>query len=185
MKYLLTFLIPLMFIFGCNTISDEVMGPDTTPPDSLGYQSVSASGITLEFKIEGEYLHCKLSASTSGWVAVGFNPTQQMKDANFIIGYVDAGNGAIRDDFGVSNTVHESDLSLGGNNNVTLLSSSETGETTRLEFLIQLDSGDSYDRVLEIGESYPLVFAKGNNDDFTSYHSAVGIANLDLSIIPN
>lgn len=185
MKYLIIFLIPLIFLVGCNTVTDEVMGPGTTPPDSLGYQSVSASGITLEFKINGENLHCKLSAATSGWVAVGFNPSQQMKDANFIIGYVESGMGVIRDDFGVSNTIHESDINLGGSRDITLISSSEAGGETRLEFLIPLNSGDSYDRNLEVGQNYPLILAKGSSDDFSGYHSAVGMAILDLSLTPN
>jgi len=181
MKYLLIFLIPLLFLLGCNTVSEEVMGPGTTPPDSLGFQTVTSSGITLEFKLDSDNLHCKLSAATSGWVAVGFNPSQQMKDANFIIGYVEGGNGFIRDDFGVSNTVHESDLSLGGSDDITLLSSSEAGGTTKLEFLMPLNSGDSYDRTMEVGQNYPLILAKGSSDDFTGYHSAVGMANINLS----
>jgi len=185
MKNLLFLLIPLIWLLGCNTISDEVAGPGTTPPDSLGYQSVTASGITLEFKIEGDNLHCKLSASTTGWVAVGFNPSQQMKDANFIIGYVDNGSGYIRDDFGVSNTVHEADINLGGSEDITLLSSSEAEGITRLEFNLPLDSGDSYDRTMEAGQSYPLILAKGSSDDFTGYHTAVGMASLDLALIPN
>jgi len=146
----------------------------------LGFVSVTAAGITLEYKVDGSDIHCILNANTSGWIAVGFDPSSMMKDANLIIGYVAGGTGFIRDDWGVSNTGHTSDLNLGGIDNVVFISASEVGGSTELEFKIPLDSGDDFDRILEVGQTYSVILAKGDNDDFDSYHTTAGFAEIIL-----
>ncbi|MDA3812630.1 MAG: DOMON domain-containing protein [Candidatus Cloacimonetes bacterium] len=174
-------MLALIFFFGCNTINDEILGLDPTPPDTLGFVSVTAAGVTFKYKVDSADLHCILSANTSGWISVGFNPSSMMLDADLIIGYVSNGTGFMRDDWGISNTTHSSDISLGGTDNITFISSSESSDVTELEFKIPLNSGDQYDQVLEIDQSYPIVLARGSSDDFDSYHSAAGYANITIS----
>ena len=176
-----TLLLTFIMFFGCNTIKDEVLGLDPNPPDTLGFVSVTAAGVTLKYKVDDTYLHCILSANTSGWVSVGFNPSNMMLDADLIIGYVSGSAGFIRDDWGITNTSHSSDLSLGGTDNITLLSASESSDITELEFKIPLNSGDQYDQVLELDQTYPIILAHGNSDGFDSYHSAVGYFNITIS----
>ena len=134
--YIIFALLFLIIFFGCNTVDDEILGLDPNPPDTLGFVSVTAAGVTLKYKVDNTDLHCILSANTSGWISVGFNPSSMMMDANFIIGYVSGGTGSMRDDWGVSNTTHSSDISLGGLDNTLQISSSESSGTTELEFMI-------------------------------------------------
>lgn len=172
----------LICLASCNTVNDEVFGPGgVDPPDSSGFYSVTASGITLRYKIEDSSLHCQLSAPTSGWVAVGFNPSSMMLNANLIIGYVQENSAHIRDDWGISNTQHSADISLGGTSDVTLLGGSEASGISELEFLIPLNSGDQYDQIMIAGESYPIILAMGSADDFTSFHSAAAFASINLN----
>ncbi|MDP8268575.1 MAG: hypothetical protein P9L97_07610 [Candidatus Tenebribacter davisii] len=49
------------------------------------------------------------------------------------------------------------------------------------EIMIPLNSGDQYDQVLELDQTYPIILARGDYDDFDSYHSAVGYANITIS----
>jgi len=170
----------IIILFGCNTIEDEVLASDVNPPDSTGFAAVSSVGITLKYKIDEDELHCILSANTSGWIAVGFDPSSMMKDANFIIGYTANGTGFIRDDWGVSNTTHTSDLLLGGSDDVSLISASESNGITELEFKIPLDSGDQYDTILSPDQTYQIILANGDEDDFESYHSVAGFAEITL-----
>lgn len=148
------------------------------------WQTVTAANITFEYRVsqDSQELEGRLTAQTTGWVAVGFNPTSVMRNANIIIGYVSAGNPAIRDDWGNSNTTHVSDTSLGGTSNVTIISASETGGTTVLHFSIPLNSGDQYDRALAIGQSYPIILARGANgaDNYTGMHADAGTAQINL-----
>ena len=120
--------------------------------------------------MEGQNLHVIVSAETKGWVAVGFNPTNKMKDANIIIGYVKNGKLSIRDDYGVSVMSHKADTTLKGKNSILKSAGKEQNGITTLEFTIPLSSGDSFDRKLIAGNKYRVLLAYGKRDNFTSYH---------------
>jgi hypothetical protein len=138
---------------------------------------------TLIVKVSTHYmqiiLYCRLTGPGTGWISVGFAPTAQMKDANFIIGYYNS-TGFISDEFGVTSYSHEPDTSLGGTSDVVLITASETGNKTTLEFKIPLDSGDSRDRVLNVGNTYPVIFASGDVDDFTTIHSQYAFGAIQI-----
>ncbi len=178
--FLLSALLTMVVFLSCSRVSEETLGPSSTEVDDQGFLTLSSNGFVLKYKVEGVELHCKLTSQTSGWVSVGFNPSSMMKDANYIIGYVSGSNAFIRDDFGVSNTVHQSDVSLGGTSNLTLIGGTENASSTTLEFKIPLNSGDPYDQVLLLDHSYPVVFAQGNSDDFTSSHYSTGHGTITL-----
>lgn len=182
MRYLFLLILPfLLLLFACNTVSEEVLGiGDIEPPDSTGFFSTSAAGVTLQYMVAGTELHCILTANTSGWVAVGFNPSNMMQDANFIIGYVQGNNTQIRDEWGTGTTTHSSDISLGGTDDVTIISGSESGGNTEIEFSIPLDSGDEYDQVLELEQTYTIILARGNSDDFSGFHTAADYTSISL-----
>lgn len=171
-RYVLFFLIACLVLTACNTIRDEPFISENELPDAQGFYSANAGTYTLKYKvINATTLHCVLSSVGTGWLAVGFAPSSGMKDANIIIGYANGSSGVIRDDWGTSQTAHQSDISLGGASNVTYISATENSGVTRLEFQLPLDSGDAYDRSLIIGNTYPIIFAKGSEDDFDSYHT--------------
>ncbi|HPF33332.1 MAG TPA: DOMON domain-containing protein, partial [Candidatus Sabulitectum sp.] len=53
------------------------------------WQEITVDGFTLRWAtVEGNNLAVQLNGPTTGWVAVGFDPTQMMLNANIIIGYV-------------------------------------------------------------------------------------------------
>lgn len=186
MKNILIIMIAFLCTLGiisCSKVSEETLGPGDPIVDEQGFSVANTNGFTLKYKIDGADLHCKLSSETSGWVAVGFNPSSMMKDANFIIGYVNSNTAYIRDDFGVSNTEHDADTAIGGTSNVTLISGSESNGITLLEFKIPLNSGDSKDRPLSNNQTYPIIFAKGSADDFTSYHTGSAISTITLGTV--
>ena len=105
-----------------------------------------------------------------------------MQNANFIIGYHQSGSTFIRDDYGTSATTHAADTSLGGTNNIIISSSSEVAGVTQLNFKIPLNSGDAFDKVLVIGNTYNIILARGFNggDSFTSSHAAFGAASITI-----
>ncbi|MBT3755928.1 MAG: DOMON domain-containing protein [Candidatus Cloacimonetes bacterium] len=145
------------------------------------YEMVTVEGIELQWRTDDEYLYVNVSAPTTGWVAVGFDPTNQMADANIIIGYVDDGGDLfIRDDFGTSPTSHASDESLGGVNNITQEYGMEENDMTKLHFRIPLNSGDMYDKVLVPGNSYNIILAYGSADNFTGFHTLATGTNIEL-----
>lgn len=148
------------------------------------WQSVTAANVTLEYRIlaGGETLECKLMGETTGWVAVGFNPTSVMRNANIIIGFVSGGTASIRDDWGTSNTSHSADTSLGGTSDVALIEGMETAGITTLHFTIPLSTADQYDRPMMVGQTYPIILARGSNnaDNYTGMHAGADFAQISL-----
>ena len=111
-----------------------------------------------------------LERRTEGWVAVGFDPSSRMKDANFLIGYVEDGQAFLSDQYGSGQTSHDSDESLGGTSDFSNLDGAEEEGLTWLSFTIPLDSGDRYDRPLSTGNSYKVILAAGSSDGYGGYH---------------
>ncbi len=145
-----------------------------------GYSAVAEADVTFQWRIADSRLHVVLSAPTKGWVAVGFNPTKGMQDANLIIGYVKDGEATVRDDYGTWLTSHESDEALGGTSDVLLVGGSESDQGTEISFSIPLDSGDDKDRALVAGQEYGIIVAFGNSDSFTAIHRKRGKMQVKL-----
>ncbi len=175
-----TALLAAVVLAGCG---NDVAGPTEGEGGWLEY---TVDDFTFEWLIEDSLstIRVKITAPTTGWVAVGFDPTLVMNEANLIIGYVSGGSVNIRDDFGTGQFSHDADTNLGGTDDVETISGSESGTNleTTLEFRIPLDTGDQYDKTLVDGNTYTFIFAYGNNDadDYTSVHAWAESASLEL-----
>jgi len=173
----------LVFVFAFGLLMGAVtFGQDVRALESQGYTLQQSRGFVFGYKVVGENLQGYMSGPTTGWVAVGFDPSRRMRDANFVFGLVQNARGVLRDDYGTSDTTHASDESLGGVHNVTMLSSSEEGGRTSFEFEIPLQSTDRFDRPLVRGRTYTVIWAFGpnNRDDFTTIHSRYGSFRMNL-----
>lgn len=161
-------------------------GDSATEPEQGegGWQEYSTGDFLFEWQFEDSpaALRLRLTAPTTGWVSVGFDPTSMMEEANLLVGYVEGGTAYIRDDYGTGQFSHASDVSLGGTDDAEIISGSESSGETSLEFRIPLDSGDQYDKVLTQGTAYTLIFAYGEDgaDDFASYHAWAEAASFEL-----
>ena len=129
------------------------------------YAEMTVSNVRLQWKVEGESLSVIVSAPTTGWVGVGFVPSQKMKDASIIIGYVKDGKAVFRDDFGAALTAHRPDESQGGKTNIADAEGSEQDGRTELKF--------TKDQELVPGKEVKVIMAYGPNgaDVFTQYHA--------------
>lgn len=165
------FIVSLLMIFNCKGEQPVTKG-----------SPVTAEGITFEWEADSTYLNVTLSAETTGWIALGLDPSFAMEDANFIIGYVKEDSIYIRDDYGNTAHSHLSDVSGGGEDNIMNESGTEVNGVTTISFSIPLNSGDSHDRPLEIGKSYKILLAHGEDgaDDFDSYHKKRTSLNIKL-----
>ena len=99
--------------------------------------------MTFSWKVNGADIHIKLTAPTTGWVGIGFNPSKEMKDAKFVLGYVKDGETIISDEFGTGEIKHETVEKLGGKSDISLIGGKEEGGETTIEFTIPLISKDT------------------------------------------
>ncbi len=128
--------------------------------------------MTFAWKVDGDKLAVKVSAETEGWVGIGFNPSNGMKDANYILGYVKDGETKLLDEFGDSENGHSPDDKLGGSSDVTLVGGSEQGGVTTIEFTVPLKSADKYDGTINgAGDNIVLLAYGGGRDSFKSKHN--------------
>lgn len=150
---------------------------------STDYQhSISAEKMTIDWSVNGDQLAMKLAAPTTSWVAVGFNPSNQMKDANIIIGYVKKGKVKISDEYGIAATQHKGDKKVGGAENVTVVGGSEENGVTTIEFSIPLNSGDEKDQTIDPNGDTTLIWAYGEGrDSFRVKHKKQGTMMVNLS----
>ena len=134
---------------------------------------VSVEGFVLTTSVDGDELIIEMTAPTTGWLAVGFEPSMAMKDADMIIGYVADGEVFLSDDWGDGPTSHKPDTDLGGSDDVTIISGSEENGLTTITFSRPLVTGDGYDRDITPGGNSKVLLAYGREgaDDFEGYHA--------------
>ena len=164
-------------------VPEPAWQPDGVIGEGEYAHQVEAAGVTFYWSNDAEYLYGALSAQTSGWVSVGFDPESRMQGANYILGYVQGGQTVIEDMYGTRPSgpgSHPADVELGGRNDILEYGGREEGGVTAIEFKIPLDSGDEYDKPLRPGMSYGIILAMGPSDDLQSYHSARGYAEITL-----
>lgn len=147
-----------------------------------GYKVITADELEFRWMLEDEKLKVEVTAPTTRWVAVGFDPSRAMKDADFTFGFVKDGELSISDHFGNGAFSHKADTELGGTDDIISASGKEAEGSTTLEFVIPLNSGDEYDVVLSREQQHTVLFAYGPDgaDDFTTKHSFRTKVNLQL-----
>jgi len=138
--------------------------------------------VKLWWRNDAESLYLAMEAPTTGWVAVGIDPTDRMKGANYILGEVTDGKAQIWDAYGTAPTgaTHPPDTDLGGTNDIVAYAGVEEEGITRFEVQIPLDSGDKYDRPLKPGGTYPVIVAMGGSDSYNSYHASKASGKITL-----
>lgn len=147
-----------------------------------GFKRIDAGGVQFDWKVDGDQLEVVLSADTTGWVAVGFEPSRMMRDANILIGYVAGGEVTVEDHFGNNLTAHRPDVDLGGSRDLIVIGGSESDGRTEIHFSIPLDSGDDYDQPLTAGSEHNLIYAYGadGEDNTRRKHQERGSFTITL-----
>ena len=138
-----------------------------------------ANGISFSLTIRGARAEVTVSAPVTGWVAVGFNPTSRMKDADFKIGYIKDGTVFARDDFGTGLITHGDDTRVGGTADLISFSGNEKDGRTTVTFIFPVDSKDTKDAVLTKG-AHTIILGSSNSDSFTGIHNKIGKATIAI-----
>lgn len=126
------------------------------------------TGMQIYLEHDGNSLYVGLKSPGNGWIATGFgNDAKDMeKGANVIMGYMDNGTLALRDDYATkidSEMEHEPVENFGGKSDIISAKGTEGSSGTTIEFVVPLNSTDKYGRHLEAGNIYPIVIAWNNS----------------------
>lgn len=132
--------------------------------------------------IEGDKIHVKLSAKTTGWVAIGFDPEKAMQGANIVIGAVKKGKVRIEDHYGDRKRGHKSDKKMGSTNHILDPEGMEKDGVTTISFTLPLDSGDKWDKSIDPGKVSRVMIAYGSGrDSFTAGHAWRGVYEINYT----
>ncbi len=127
---------------------------------------------SFSWRFTDQEIEFTVIAPTTGWVAIGFNPSRMMKDADYKLAYVEGTTLYARDDWGTGNTSHGPDEKEGGTQDIRPIEGAESNGVTQVVFAIPRNSGDQFDTVFTPGETYKVLLAYGANnaDNFTGMH---------------
>jgi hypothetical protein len=142
---------------------------------------ITNKGMTFQWTVNGANLDVQISAPTTGWVGIGFNPSHDMKDANIIMGYVKDGQAKVSNEFGTTDTSHEKHAKVGGKDSVSGVSGKEENGVTTIDFTIPLKTGDPKDKVITVNGETAVIMAYGPRDSMNVKHSARTMFKVNLS----
>lgn len=151
-------------------------------PGEYAHQTVIGK-VTFYWSNDDQYLYLAAEAETSGWLGIGLDPENRMQGANYIIAADRNGAPSLYDAYGQGavGATHPEDTQIGGSDDLVASAVLVQGGVVRLEAQIPLDSGDQYDKVLQPGETYPVIVATGTGFQFSAPHDfrAMGEMTLD------
>ena len=141
-------------------------------------------GVDVYWKNDAEQLNIGLVSPGTGYVSIGLDPEDRMLGANYIIAFMQEGELHISDDFGSHPIAHTHDTNRGGTDDIVASAGAEWPDQTVVEFIIPLDSGDSHDKVLVPGNTYPILVAYHDlRDGFSARHSGRGSGEITLDSV--
>jgi hypothetical protein len=153
-------------------------------PTKQGY---AGGEMTICWRSDQEYLYMALVGSTAGWMAVGLEPSEWMKDADIILGSVEGGKAVVRDEYSTGNYgPHVEDTTLGGRDDILESGGASDGTHTVIEFKRRLNTGDRFDKALAPGGRISIIWAMADDKDPGLKHNiAYGEGILALSGVQN
>ena len=182
----LSALLLTVLCWGCGQEApEEPAAEEGLSQEELGEYShgIAVRDMRFFWTLQKDSIDIKLAAPTNGWMGVGFNPEmpENMKGANFLIGYVKGGKAEAFDHYGTETKKHKDDEKIGGKSDLSNLSGSELDGQTVLEFTIPLDSGDAMDQPLNVQGDTIVLLAYGRSDSIVLKHRFRAILKVNLS----
>jgi hypothetical protein len=174
------------------TILDKGDSGETCPPtldgiidaDEYDFKAKFAGGdFGFHWRIAEDTIFLAMEVKTEGWVAIGFEPSDRMKDADMIIGWV-TGSGEVNviDAYSTGvNGPHPPDTDIGGTRDILCYGGKEIGGTTIIELKRLLSTGDDRDKNIPATGELDIIWAFGQNDNFDSEHTRRGYGTLDMA----
>lgn len=147
-----------------------------------GSQKITVEDMTLEWMKDtnAQTITFTLTAPTTGWIAIGFEPNFIMKGADLKMCYVEDGTAYVEDHYANGWTSHQNDLDQEGTKDITNVSGSETEDSTTVTFTIPLNSEDDKDFDLTTEGEIEVILAYGKNDNIARKHQKHHEVNIEF-----
>ncbi len=138
-------------------------------PSSRGY---SGGTMEISYKNDAEYLYLALNGTTRGWMSLGFEPSEWMKDADIIVGSVENGKATVLDEYCTGNYgPHENDTQLEGSYDIMEMGGEETVGRTVIELKRKMITGDKFDKAFSPGQKVSIIWAMADTSAKSAKHN--------------
>jgi len=135
-------------------------------------QGYSGGEMQISWKNDPEYLYLALNGSTDGWLAIGFEPQEWMKNADIILASVQGGKATVLDEYCTGNYgPHIEDTLLGGTSDIVESGGSKGAGRTVIELKRKLDTGDEFDKAFSPGQAISIIWALSQNQELSVKHN--------------
>lgn len=188
-------IVAIMVLTGCGAKQNPAPGVPQAPPVAQISQDWKSDGIIADgeyatrkmigeievfTRVEGNSAMFAMRARTTGWLALGIEPEDKMKGADIWMCYVKDGKAVVVDmlSTGVYGP-HPADEQQGGKSDVAMVSGTQQDGVTTIEFKRMLNTGDSKDKSLKLGEN-KVIWAIGDSSEISAKHSRRGYGALEL-----
>jgi disulfide bond formation protein DsbB len=139
----------------------------------------------LYWSVHEDRVSFGLKAPTQGWVALGLNAEiPLMRGADIVIGYVKDDQLYLEDSYANSRIGHQTDIQLGGRDDVLDRAGTQDEGGTIIEFSRRLDTGDGFDTPIRPAEKMMILLAYGQRDDLISYHDRMRALMANIELVP-
>ncbi len=148
-------------------------------PPKQGY---SGGEMEVSWRNDQENIYIALKSTTDGWLSVGFEPSEWMKDADTIMGFAEGVRATVLDEYCTGNYgPHDEDTALGGTDDILAFGGRRDGGYTVIEFKRKLNTGDRFDKAFTPGQRISMIWATADTNDHDLKHNvAFGEAILSL-----
>jgi len=146
-------------------------------------QGYSGGDMEVSWMNDEEYLYLALNGSTDGWLSIGFDPLEWMKNSDIILASVQGSEATVLDEYCTGNYgPHIEDTLLGGTNDIVEFGGSKGAGRTVIELKRKLDTGDRFDKAFSPGQAISIIWALSENPDISLKHNvAYGEGIMTLS----
>jgi hypothetical protein len=145
-------------------------------------QGYTGGEMEISWKNDQEYLYLAMNGSTDGWLAIGFEPLEWMKNADIILASVQGSKATVLDEYCTGNYgPHIEDTMLGGTSDIAEFGGSKGAGRTVIELKRKLNTGDKFDKAFSPGQTISIIWALSQNPDISLKHnmaSGEGIMTL-------
>ena len=162
------------------SIADPVVDGVIAPGEYAFNQTLQADLYRLSWTVDGDIIHLAIEAHTTGWIALGLEPTLLMQDADLILGWWNSTTDfQVVDAYSTGQTgPHPPDTEIGGSYDILTWLASQSDGWTRIELTRRLDTGDPRDHVIRTNGTMSVMWAVSDTRDYEAKHAQRGLAEV-------
>lgn len=133
-------------------------------------QKISQNGMTVSWYHQNERIYFGMSAPTDGWLAIGFNVSDNIKGTYLLMGNVVDGKANVVEHYTVSAGNYKPLTAFAVPSQVKHVEGAESKRNTTVNFSLPVKANSKYQKDLLPGLKYVLHIAYSHEDDF-QHHS--------------